>query len=392
MFLDALRRRNPAFLDAVFALHQAGELPAGAYAIDLDAVERNARAISTEAARLGLHVLAMTKQVGRNPALIAACRAGGIDGCVAVDTGCARAITAAGSRLGHVGHLVQVPTAETDAIAARKPDHWTLYSLDRARQAARAARDAGREQAVYARLTMPDGVFYRTQEGGFDAHDIERTADQLDALDGLRFAGVTTFPASLYDHAARAVRPTPNLRVLVDAAERLRAAGRTVRVNGPGTTSTTTLAMLADAGVDEVEPGHGLTGMTPPHALEDLPEVPAVAYVSEISHHANGEAFAIGGGFYVDPVFPSYPVHALVGREAASAVLALAELQDPAGIDYHAMLGQPRTLTTGETAIFGFRPQIFVTRALVAPIAGVGSGAPRVEGIYAGDGNRVLWP
>lgn len=392
MFLDVLRRRNPAFLEAVFALHQAGELPAGAFAIDLDAVEGNARAIATEAARLGLDVLAMTKQVGRNPRLIAACRAGGIEACVAVDTACARAIGAAGGRLGHVGHLVQVPTAETAAIAALEPDLWTLYSLDRAREAAAAARDAGREQAVMARLTMPDGVFYRTQEGGFEAADVERVADALDALEGLRFAGLTTFPASLYDREARVVRPTPNLRALVAAAERLRAAGRSVRVNGPGTTSTATLAMLRDAGVDQVEPGHGLTGTTPAHALDDLPELPAVAYVSEVSHHANGQAFAIGGGFYVDPVFPAYPVQALVGREAGRAVLAAAELQDPAGIDYHAMLDQPRPLATGETAIFGFRPQIFVTRALVAPIAGVAAGAPRVDGIYASDGRAVEWP
>ena len=285
MFLDVLRRRNPAFLEAVFALHQAGELPAGAFAIDLDAVEGNARAIATEAARLGLDVLAMTKQVGRNPRLIAACRAGGIEACVAVDTACARAIGAAGGRLGHVGHLVQVPTAETAAIAALEPDLWTLYSLDRAREAAAAARDAGREQAVMARLTMPDGVFYLTQEGGFEAADVERVADALDALEGLRFAGLTTFPASLYDREARVVRPTPNLRALVAAAERLRAAGRSVRVNGPGTTSTATLAMLRDAGVDQVEPGHGLTGTTPAHALDDLPELPAVAYVSEVSHH-----------------------------------------------------------------------------------------------------------
>ncbi len=150
--------------------------------------------------------------------------------------------------------------------------------------------------------------------------------------------------------------------------------------------------MLRDAGVDQVEPGHGLTGTTPAHALDDLPELPAVAYVSEVSHHANGQAFAIGGGFYVDPVFPAYPVQALVGREAGRAVLAAAELQDPAGIDYHAMLDQPRPLATGETAIFGFRPQIFVTRALVAPIAGVAAGAPRVDGIYASDGRAVEWP
>jgi hypothetical protein len=61
-------------------------------------------------------------------------------------------------------------------------------------------------------------------------------------------------------------------------------------------------------------------------------------------------------------------------------------------LDYHAMLDQPRPLETGETALFGFRPQIFVTRALVAPIAGVASGGPRCAGVYAADGHQVVWP
>ena len=85
MFLTALRTRNPAFVEAVVSLHQAGELPAPAYVIDLDAVEENARLIAAEAARLGLEVFAMTKQMGRSPAFIAAVRRGGIDAGVAVD-------------------------------------------------------------------------------------------------------------------------------------------------------------------------------------------------------------------------------------------------------------------------------------------------------------------
>ena len=40
MFLDVLRRRNPALIEAAIALHQAGALPANCYVIDLDAVER----------------------------------------------------------------------------------------------------------------------------------------------------------------------------------------------------------------------------------------------------------------------------------------------------------------------------------------------------------------
>ena len=49
MFLDLIRRRNPRLIEAAIALHQRGQLPANTYVIDLDAVEDNARAISTRA-------------------------------------------------------------------------------------------------------------------------------------------------------------------------------------------------------------------------------------------------------------------------------------------------------------------------------------------------------
>ena len=64
-------------------------MPAGAYLLDLDTMTENARLMSAEAARLGLDLLAMTKQIGRNPPALDALRAGGVDRFVAVDMACA---------------------------------------------------------------------------------------------------------------------------------------------------------------------------------------------------------------------------------------------------------------------------------------------------------------
>jgi predicted amino acid racemase len=144
MFLDLLRRRNPTFLDTVITLHQRGAIPANAYALDLDAVRANARVIREEADRHGLAVLAMTKQVGRAPGFLAALRDGGIDAGVAVDMEDARRLHAGGLRVGHLGHLVQVPTAEAGAAAAMDPVHWTVFSDDKAAEAAAASLPAGR--------------------------------------------------------------------------------------------------------------------------------------------------------------------------------------------------------------------------------------------------------
>lgn len=392
MFLDVLRRRNPAFLEAVATLHQEGRLPASCYVLDLDAVRANAALIAAEGARLGLEVLAMTKQLGRAPGAVRAIEAGGIRAGVAVDMADARAIRAAGLRLGHLGHLVQVPQADARAAAALEPAHWTVYSHDKAAEAAAVSRD----QALLLRLHGPGDVFYEGHEGGFPAGEAVEAAEAVDRLDGARFAGVTTFPALLFDAGARDVRPTPNLETLGRAAAALRAAGRErLVVNAPGTTSKAVLRLLAERGATQVEPGHGLTGTTPLHAVRDLEETPAACYLTEVSHLHGGRAFAFGGGMYVDPVFPAYPLRALVLERPglADARLSDAAIPPPSAIDYYGQLdyGQ-RPPRTGATVIFGFRIQAFVTRAFVAGLAGVSTGRPRVDGIWNPEGRPALWP
>ena len=123
MFLNALKARNRAFLEAAVALHRAGRVPAGAYLLDLDTMTENARLMSAEAARLGLDVLAMTKQIGRNPPALDALKAGGIERFVAVDMACARPIHENGHRLAHIGHLCQIARHEVAEAAAMRADY-----------------------------------------------------------------------------------------------------------------------------------------------------------------------------------------------------------------------------------------------------------------------------
>ncbi|MEC9402134.1 MAG: alanine racemase [Pseudomonadota bacterium] len=398
MFLDVLMRRNPAFIEAAMALHQAGKIPANAYVLDLDAVERNARLFKGEADKHGLKTFAMTKQVGRHSGFCQAVMRGGIERSVAVDMACALACDRAGLQTGHLGHLVQVPRQEAAFAAAKlQPDYWTVFSSEKAQEAAAAAKSAGRTQNLLARIQTEGDTFYRGHEGGFDAEDIVSVAAELDALEGGAFAGITTFPALLFDLETRKVKPTPNLSTLARAAEALASAGRGgIEINAPGTTSSAVLGALAEAGATQCEPGNGLHGTTPLHAVEDLPEDPAVLYLSEVSHHHGGKAYCFGGGLYIDPVFPKYPVKALVSSEPTSRQSDLLEVEIPdySAIDYYAMIDatSPKPVRAGDTVVFGFRGQAFVTRALVVGISGVSTGTPAVTTIENGFGDAVSWP
>lgn len=394
MFVDQLVKRNPALVRAAVELHQRGDLPAGSYVIDLDALEQNARLLCEEARRLGLTVLGMTKQFGRNPVAIKALERAGVQSFVAVDMDCAGAIERAGARLGHVGHLVQVPVRAAPRAAAMKPDYWTVFDLRKAQEAGAAAVELGREQAILARIYGDGDTVAESLAGGFPAEEMEWRGDSIAAIPGCRFAGLTSYPALTFNVQTGRVEPAPNLATMAKVAARLERLGYgRLEVNAPGMASTATLKLLADGGATQVEPGHGFHGTTPLHALADCPERPALVYVSEVSHLSGGSAYCFGGGLYQDVDTLPGPLQALIGTDPDEALRhrAQAHLTGYQIIDFYGRLtveeGTP--IRPGDTVVFCFRPQVFYTRATVAPVRGVSSGAPRVEGLFDSQGRAL---
>lgn len=400
MFLQSLLDKNPAFVEAAVALHQAGAIPANSYAVDLDAVAANTARLMGEAKPLGLTVYAMTKQLGRAPGVLRTITDAGVDGYVAVDMDCARPIAANGHNLGHIGHLVQVPAAETNEAMAMESDYWTVFSPNKAAEASAAAARLGRVQNLLVRVFAPGDEFYTGHEGGISVDELGAMISHIGGLPGVRFAGLTTFPALLYDPHTGGARVTPNMTTLARAAESARRHLGSedqglLQINAPGTTSTAVLSQLAEAGATQVEPGHGLTGTTPLHAVDDLPEQPAVCYVSEIAHIHQGTPFCYGGGLYIDPVFGDYQTTAVVAHDPSEAATepVPVDMPDPAAIDYYAKLRpeSARTVSEGDTVVFGFRIQAFVARAFVVGVAGVRSSDPSVAGVWDVRGNPVAW-
>lgn len=397
MFLESLIRRNRAFVEAAVLLHQANSIPANSYVLDLDSIEVNARQLTAEAHRRSLAVYAMSKQVGRAPGALEVITRGGADGYVAVDMGCARPIAAHGHSIGNLGHLVQIPRAEAPEAAALLPHYWTIFSRNKAEEASRSVAAQGGKQKVLLRIWDHHDIFYPGHEGGFHIDELGEAIDYVNRLPGLRFAGLTTFPALLYDTATKKVAPTVNVATLERGAKAVRSYlgdQFPLEINAPGTTSSAVLDMLAERGATQVEPGHGLTGTTPLHAVEELPEKPAVLYLTEVAHLHQDVPLCFGGGFYVDPVFEPYPVKVVVAADPGevSRPTVSIDMPDPAGIDYYARLHpEGRTIREGDTVIAGFRIQAFVTRSLVVGLSGVGAGTPAVEGIWNVEGAPVSW-
>ncbi len=394
MFLQKILERNEAFIDAVVKLHQEYEIPANSYVLDVDTIAENVKMMADICHQKNMKLYPMTKQIGRNPIVIKAVKEAGADGCVCVDMADARRVHEAGMKIGHLGHLVQVPMGETAAAIAMEPEYWTVYSLEKAK-AISDALPAGKEQKVMARIYGEGDTFYTGHEGGFPAEDVVEIAKRLDDMPGLKFSGITTFPTQLFDEATTEVRHTHNYETLLHAKKMLEEAGyRNIEVNAPGTTSSHLFEEMASNGVTQVEPGHGMTGTTPLHAMKDLAEKPAMVYVSEVCHFYKNRGYCYGGGMYIDPVFPPYPVKACVGSspQEAKKNLIRCDIPSPAAINYYGIFEAGAKVKQGDTVIFGFRAQAFVTRAFVVPVVGISSGNPKVAGVFDSDGKVMGWP
>jgi predicted amino acid racemase len=396
--------RNPRLVESAAELALSGAIPANTYVLDLEAIAANGRAIRAAAEQHGLSLYWMLKQVGRNPLVAEALVAEGSYETVAVDVACADALLHHGFRLGHVGNLVQIARADLPRILASRPEVVSVFSVRKAEQVAQVARGLGFEQDLLLRVADPTADIYLPgMEAGFLLDDLPTVVKEIQAIEGVRIVGVTSFPTTSYAVPGQPSE-TANFATIRKAASVLESLGvEVLQVNAPGNTSSLTAPMQAAGGATHIEPGHGFLGTTPFHLqFEGQPEIPAACYVTEVAHHFGGRAYVYGGGFFVDdPVWlqPDFRRQALVG----STVAELLEHRETflgagsggtgqfGGIDYYGFLdADERAAPVGATVVFGFRVQSFVTRANIAVIDHEG-GLPRVRGIFDQLGRRLPW-
>ncbi|HBE79048.1 MAG TPA: hypothetical protein DDW65_14925 [Firmicutes bacterium] len=206
----------------------------------------------------------------------------------------------------------------------------------------------------------------------------------------IHIVGITSFPCLLLDGASGEFKPTSNMQTLAAAKQILTGLGIEItQVNGPSGTSCATIPLLAQSGITHGEPGHALLGTTPLHAHSIQPEIPALVYVSEVSHVGAGKAFCFGGGFYSR----SNIQKALVATDPDRILnhKLVCQPLPPEVIDYYGtLITDEQPVHIGDTVIFSFRTQIFVTRAKVVLVEGIAANHPRITGIYDAHGNLYV--
>lgn len=385
MFLDLTLRRNKALINYSFQLHQSGAILPDTYVIDLDTVVANGRSMVQEAKKNHVELYVMTKQYGRNPLITEELIKAGFQGAVAVDFKEAKILQQNKIPIGHVGHLVQIPSQYVDEVIAMNPAYITVYSLEKAKEINEACRKQGKRQKVFLRVIDQEDILYPAQYGGFYLDELPEVIPELQRLSHIKIDGLTSFPCFLYDPQQADIATTPNLATIQKAKSMLEEQFglEIIHLNTPSSTCTSLIGEIAKNGGTQGEPGHGLLGTTPFHAVRDLAERPAMVYVSEVSHNLGDQSFCYGGGHYRR----SHMENALVGRTLESAIPVKVATPDTESIDYY--IGLKKNLNVGDSVVMAYRTQVFVTRSSVAVVKGLSSGKPELVGIYDSQGKEA---
>lgn len=385
MFLKKTVERNPELVEAGFDLMKKGLILPDTYVIDTDRFLANARQMLDAARQQGIDLYFMLKQVGRNPELARKLVDMGYPGAVAVDFREAQVLMEHDIPICNVGHLVQSPRGFLERIIAYGPAYMTVYSLEKIREISREAEKQGKVMKLLIKVVDQGDLIYSGQTAGFSLDELPALLDEIDALPGVAAGGVTSFPTFLLDQEDGQLEPTHNLQTLLKAREILAAHGITeINVNAPSATCTRTIRnMEAYPAIRSAEPGHGLSGTTPLHALQEEPEVPCVIYMTEVSHDFQGHSYCYGGGHYRR----SHVQQALAGTSLKSARYCEVIPADPTCIDYYFELDRKFPVST--PVCMAFRFQIFVTRSHVVLVEGLAAGNPHVIGEYDSLGRKL---
>jgi len=378
MFLESTLKRNPMLVKTAFDMHREGLLQPDTYILDLDTIMRNARYILREADKYGIKLYFMTKQFGRNPYIAKELIKLGYPGAVAVDYREAELLWQNGVTVCHAGHLVQVPSHQIRRLLDMNTEIITVYSVEKARQISEAARDLDRHQNIMLRVTANGDAMYPGQVGGIDIESLQEAFEYISNLPNVTVCGLTSFPCFLFDQQTDSIVETHNLNTVLRAKQLLedKYAVKIKQINTPSATCTSLVKRIAELGGTHGEPGHGLLGTTPLHAVSEQVEIPAVVYISEISHNSGSVSYCYGGGHYRRSNMKA----ALIGYEMGNARKVEVEAPCTDNIDYY--IGLNGGASVGETAVFAFRTQIFVTRSRVAVVKGISSGNPQIEGVF----------
>ena len=401
-FLETAIRRNPEMIRTAAELHRTGEIPVNTYLIDLETVKRNAEIIKKEVDQAHVTAYLCAKQIGRNPLVCRTIMNTGIRKAIALDIEGIKALNRYGIPVGHVGHFGQIPTNEIQYVLGKiEPEVITVFSVEKAKQISDIALKMGKTQDLLVKILARTHHICNPVPGGFTVEESTNAARRINQLGGVRVVGVTTYPACNFNIRSREYTLSANFVSMMNGARELeRELGIEVEhINAAGRNCVQTTAMLAENGATHVEPGHAFTGTLPDMAFYDSPEIPAVCYVSEISHMVQDLPLMFADSMMTTAMIGSIKnvvdyerIHTVVGTDPDTIIQNKVPAvpqeywhNDATWHMYCALLPEQNAkLNVGDTVVAAFRPQIYRApgSARVAVVSGIQRKKPKLLGLF----------
>lgn len=378
MFLESLIKFNKPLVDTAFDLAKQGKVYPDSYIIDLDMLEKNAKAILSKCQERNIRPLYILKQLGRNPYIGKELEKLGFEGAVCVDYKEALIYKQNNLHLSHVGHLVQTPKSVLKELMIYGVDIFSVFSYEKAYQINEIAKQLNIKQAIMLKVYDTDSLFYDGQQGGFEYSNVPEVVKEINKLSNVYIDGVTSFPTMLFNTKSNEFELTPNYYTVIKTVNYLKEIGINVKhINTPSANCYDSIDYLKES--NEIEPGHGLTGTTPYHKNNVTVEKPCYIYVSEVSHNFKDKAFFYGGGFYRRGHFEK----ALVEGYANPVKVECPTLDN---IDYYFKLDG--NFEVGKTVVGCFRTQMFTTRSTIVLVKGISKNKIEIVGKYDSLGRK----
>lgn len=383
MFLNKLIKKNPILIDESVNLYNKGLIQADSYVIDLDCLLENARKILDKAKVNDIRLFFMLKQLGRNPYIAKKLVEIGYEGAVVVDFKEALTMMKNNIPISNVGHLVQTPKNLIKDIMEYGSEFFTVYSYEKLLEINKIAKELNICQKIMLKVSGKNDIFYSGQYSGIELEALEEFIEKSKSLKNIKIEGITAFPCYLYNYDTNEIDRTANYYTVVEACKILKSLDIDISyIDTPSTTSILTLEKMKDDIGNIGEPGHGLTGSTPAHSVNDLDELPCVLYITEISHNFRNKSYAYGGGYYRR----GHVKNCLIVNKNDKHLTKVNPISNDS-IDYYFELDKEEKISS--IVIMAFRFQIFVTRSNLVIIEGLSKSKPKIVGTYNSLGDEV---
>jgi hypothetical protein len=177
------------------------------------------------------------------------------------------------------------------------------------------------------------------------------------------------------------------------------------QINPAGNNCSASLAAMAAHGATHCEPGQAFVGGLVANGFVDQPEVPAMAYVSEVTHLWAGKPYFLAPsmvanatiGIWNDVYYDT--LGATVSRSGTDPLDGFARTRpqsfaasDPTAWIYGALdLSRGLTADVGDTVVCGFRCQVYRSNGgRLAVVDGIQSGDPTVIELTDRNGLAVV--